>query len=108
MTRQEIYDIPLGDSCNSDSDAASFTELPKKCPHKRIVKTSVSLFLPADFLKDDRLAAAVKIINITPAELLTIVSVLITFGGGNLNSVNLSHMYILKHFNKISNSSTIR
>ena len=44
MTRQEISDIPLGDSCNSDLDVASFTELLKKRPHKRVVKTSVSLF----------------------------------------------------------------
>ena len=37
-------------------------------------------------------------------------SVLITIGGGNLNSVNLSHTYIRKHFNKITKAvfSTIR
>ena len=74
MTSQEISDIPLGDSCNSDLEMASFTELPKKRPHKRIVKTGVSLFLPADFLKDDMLVAAVKRINITPAVLLTILT----------------------------------
>ena len=77
MTRQEISDIPLGDSCNSDLDVVSFTELPKKLPHKRVVETGVSLFLPADFLKDDSLVEAVKIINITPTDLLTIVPVLI-------------------------------
>ena len=88
MTSQEISDIPLGDSCNSDLEVASFTELFKKRPHKRIVKTGVSLFLPAYFLKDDRLVAAVKWINITPADLLTTLSVLITIGGGNLNSVH--------------------
>ena len=43
-------------------------QLPKKRPHKRIVKTGVSLILPADFLKDDMLVAAVKRINITPAD----------------------------------------
>ena len=104
---QETSDIPLG---NSDLDVASFTELPKKCPHKRVVKTGVSLFLPADFLKDDRLVPAIKRINITPAELLTIVSVLITIGVKNLNSINLSHTYIRKHFNKITNAvfSTVR
>ena len=54
--------------------------------------------------------AAVKIISTTPADLLTIVSVSTTIGGGNLNSVNLSHTYIRKHFNKITKavSSTIR
>ena len=67
-------------------------------------------FLPADFLKDDRLVAAVKRINITPADLLTIVSVLITIGGGNLHSVSLSHINIRDHFKKITKSvsSTIR
>ena len=72
-----ISDIPLGDSFNLDLEVASFTELPKKRPHKRIVKTGVSLFLPADFLKDNMLVAAVKRINITPADLFTILSVLI-------------------------------
>ena len=38
MTSQEISDIPLGDSCISDLEVASFTELPKKRPHKRIFK----------------------------------------------------------------------
>ena len=78
-----------------DLKVASFTELPKKRPHKRIVKTGVSLFLAADFLKYDIiLVAAVKRINIASAELLTILSVLITIDGGNLNSVNLSHTYM--------------
>ena len=72
MTSQEISDIPLGDSCNSILEVASFTELPKKRPHKRIVKTGVSLFLSADFLKNNRLVEAVKRININPADLLTI------------------------------------
>ena len=82
----------------------------KKSPHKRVVKTSLSLFLPADFLKDDRLVAAVKRMNITPPDLLKIVSVLITIGGGNLHSVNLRNTYIRKHFNNITKavSSTIR
>ena len=69
MTSQEMSDIPLGDSCKSDLEVALFTELPKKRPHKRVVKTGVSLFLPADFLKDNRLVAAVKRIKITPADL---------------------------------------
>ena len=56
--------------------------------------------LSADFLKDDRLVAAVKRINITPSDLLTILSVLITIGGANLNSVNLSQTYIRKHFKR--------
>ena len=77
ITSRKISDIPLGDSCNSDLDVSSFTELPKKLPHKRVVITGVSLFLPADFLKDDSLVEAVKIINITPTDLLTIVPVLI-------------------------------
>ena len=59
-TSQEISDIPLGDSCNSDFDMALYTERPKKRTHKRAVKIGVSLFLPADFLKDDRLVAPVK------------------------------------------------
>ena len=86
---------------------ASFTEFSKKRSHKRVVK---SLFLPSDFLKDDRLVASVKRINITPADLLTTVSFLITIGGGNLNSVYLSHTYIRDYFNKITKafSSTIR
>ena len=56
------------------------------------------------------LVEAVKIINITPADLLTIVSVLITIGGGKLNSVNLTHTYIRGHSNKITKlvCSTIR
>ena len=57
MTNQEISDISLGASCNSDLEMASFTELPKKRLHKQIVRRGVSLFLPADFLKDNRLAA---------------------------------------------------
>ena len=81
MISQEISDISLGDSSNSNLDVASFTELPKKHPHNCFVKTGVSLFLSAEFLKDIRLVAAVKIINITPADLLTIVSVLITISG---------------------------
>ena len=110
MTSQGISDIPLGDSWNSDLDVASFTELSKKRPHKPVSKTGVSLFLPADFLKDDRLVAAVKRINISPADLLTIVSVLNTIGCGNLNSVNLTYTYIRGHFNKITKlvCSTIR
>ena len=68
MTSPEISDIPLGDSFNSDLDEASFTELTKKRLHKCIVKRGISLFLPADFLKDDRLVAAVKTINITPVD----------------------------------------
>ena len=100
MTSQEISDIPLRDSCNSDLEVVLFTELPKKRPHKCIVKTGVLLFLPADFLKDNMLVAAVKRISITPADLLTILSVLITIGGGKLNSVNLSHLYIRKHFKR--------
>ena len=79
---QETSDIPLG---NSDLDVASFTELPKKCPHKRVVKTGVSLFLPADFPKDNIFVAAVKRINVTLADLVTIMSVLINIGGGDLN-----------------------
>ena len=51
MTIQKISDIPLGDSCNSDLDVASFTELPKKRLHKRVVKTGVSLFYLLTFLK---------------------------------------------------------
>ena len=37
-------------------------------------------------------------------------SVLITIDGGKLNSINLSHMYIQKHFNKITKAvpSTIK
>ena len=31
MKSQEISDNPLDDSCNSDLDVASFTELPKSC-----------------------------------------------------------------------------
>ena len=81
MTSQEISEIPLRDSCNSDLEVASFTELSKKRPYKRIVITGASLFLPADFLQDNRLVAAVKRINITPADLLTILSFLITIGG---------------------------
>ena len=56
MTSQAISEIPLGDSCNLDLEVASFTER----LHKRIVKRGVSLFLSADFLKDDRLVAAIK------------------------------------------------
>ena len=100
MTSPEISDIPLGDSFNSDLDEASFTELPKKRPRKRAVKTGVSLFLPADFLNDDRLVAAVKTINITPVD----------FNNYWLRKFILSHTYIRKHFNKITKavSSTIR
>ena len=48
------------------------------------------------------LVAAVKRINITPADLSTLVSVLITISSENLNSVDLSHTYIRRHFNKIT------
>ena len=48
------------------------------------------------------LVAAVKRINITLDDLLTIMSVLITNGCGTLNYVNLSHTYIRKHFNEIT------
>ena len=73
MKSQDISDIPFGDSSNSDLGVASFTEVPKKRPHKRIVKTDVALFLPAEFIKDDRLVAAVKITSITTVNLLSIV-----------------------------------
>ena len=43
------------------------------------------------------LVAAIKRIDMTSADLLTILSVLISIGGGNLNSVNLSHTYIRKY-----------
>ena len=68
MTNQGIADIPLDDSCNSGLKKASFNELPKKRLQKSFVKGSISLFLPADFLKDDRLVTVVKRINITPAD----------------------------------------
>ena len=110
ITSEEDSETPLDDPCSSDLNVASFTELPNKRPHKRVVKTGASLFLPADFIKDDRLVAAVKRIKMTPADLLTIMSVVITIGGGNLNSVNLSYTYIRNHFNKITEevSSIIR
>ena len=77
MNSQEISDILLGDSCNSDLDVLSFTELPKERLHKHVVKTGLSLFLSAGFRKYDRLVAALKGINIIPGDLLTIVSVLL-------------------------------
>ena len=43
MTSQEMFDIPLGDSWNSNLGVALFTELPEKRPNKRVVKTGVSL-----------------------------------------------------------------
>ena len=104
ITSRKISDIPLGDSCNSDLDVSSFTELPKKLPHKRVVITGVSLFLPAGFLKDDSLVAVVRRVSITTAYLLIIVSVLIIIGGWNLNSVNLSHSYIRDILNEITKS----
>ena len=52
---------------------ASFTELPRKRPHKCVVKTGVLLFLPDEFVKDDRLVDAVKRTYITPADFLTTV-----------------------------------
>ena len=60
------------------------TELTRKCLHKCVVKTGVSLFLPPDLIKYDRLVAAVGRTNITPADLLTIFSVLIPICGGDL------------------------
>ena len=69
MTSQKISDILLGDSCNSDSDVALFIKPPKKRSQKRVVKTGISLFFPADFLKNDRLIAAVERTNVTQADL---------------------------------------
>ena len=78
------------------------TELTRKCLHKCVVKTGVSLFLPPDLIKYDRLVAAVGRTNITPADLLTIFSVLIPIGSGDLKAVNLRHSYIPNSLNKIT------
>ena len=49
MTSQEYSDFSLDGSCNLDSDVTSFTKLPRKPQHERVVKTCASLFLPVDF-----------------------------------------------------------
>lgn len=51
---------------------AIFTQLPSL--HKRVVKIDVSLFLPANFVKDDRIVHGVKITNVTIPNLLKTVS----------------------------------
>ena len=110
MTSQETFDIPLTEFCDSDSDVPSLTEHSDKRSHKRNIKTGVHLFLPKDFVLDERLVRTAKRINIRPAELSTILSVLIDIGGGNIDSVNLSYAYIQRHYNEITKeiSSSIR
>ena len=48
--------------------------------------------------------------NISPANLSTIVNVLIEIGGGNIDYVNTSYSYIQKHYTNITKevSSTIK
>ena len=103
MASQAFSDFLLGGSGNSD--VASFS----KRLYKRVVKTGISLFLSADFVKDHMLVAAVKKINIIPADLLIIMSVLITINGRDFIYVNLSHSNIYNHFNTITQtiSSTL-
>ena len=104
MASQAFSDFLLGGSGNSD--VASFS----KRLYKRVVKTGISLFLSADFVKDHMLVAAVKKINIIPADLLIIMSVLITINGRDFIYVNLSHSNIYNHFNTITQaiSSTMK
>ena len=79
------------------------TELTRKCSHKCVIKTGVSLFLPPDLIKYDRLVAAVGRTHITQADLLTIFfSVMIPIGGEDLKAVNLRHSYIPNSLNKIT------
>lgn len=54
--------------CYSETNVTSFTELIGL--QKRVVKIGVSLFPPANFVKDDRLVHSVKITKITTSDLL--------------------------------------
>ena len=94
---------------NSDLEVEPVNE-PKKRAHKRVVKTGVELFLPADFILHEKLVAAVRRTNISPANLSTIVNLLIEIGGGNTDYVNTSYSYIQKHYTNITKevSSTIK
>ena len=83
----------LDGSFSSDLEVEPVNE-PIKRSHKRVVKTGVELFLPADFILHEKLVAAVRRTNISPANLSTILNVLIEIGGGNIDYVNTSYSYI--------------
>ena len=65
---------------NSDFEVEPVNQ-PNKRSHKRVVKTDVELFLPADFILHEKLVAAVRRTSISPANLSTIVNVLIEICG---------------------------
>ena len=106
---QHTSDIPLDGSFSPDLEGEPVSE-PNKRSHKRVIKTGVELFLPADFILHEKLVAAVRRTNISPANLSTIVNVLIEIGGWNIDYVNTSYSYIQKHYTNITKdvSSTIK
>ena len=101
LQSQGTSDIPLDGSFSSDLEVEPVNE-PIKRSHKLVVKTGVELFLPADFILHEKLVAAVRRINISPANLSTIVNVLIEIGDGNIDYVNTSYSYIQKHYTNIT------
>ena len=67
---QHTSDIPLDGSFSPDLEGEPVSE-PNKRSHKRVIKTGVELFLPADFILHEKLVAAVRRTNISPANLVT-------------------------------------
>ena len=93
LQSQDTSDIPLYGSFSPDLKMEPVNE-PNKRLHKRVVKTSVELFLPGDFILHEKLVAAVWRTNISPANLSTIVNVLIEINGENIDYVIRSYSYI--------------
>ena len=84
LQSQDTCDIPLDGSFSSDLRVEQVNE-PNKRSHRRVIKTCVELFLLAEFILQEKVVAAVRWTNISPANLSAIVNVLIELGGGNID-----------------------
>ena len=65
LQSQDTSDIPFDGSFSSDLEVEPINE-PNKRLHRRVVKTGVELFLPADFILHEKLVAAVNELILVP------------------------------------------